>query len=229
MNKVRQNIRSSWHDKKQLQDWLANQNFSHRIDIEPMPSSYFTKEEIEQRFSEIIFNINKRELGRRYAKIKEFDRLFYLIAFKQGFKSSRNIHYHCLLHTPKNAKFSAFSDVIFPWIRMPALNYDGISKKDLLRNREMPKALRCEDKFVEMPLRVEAITSQEGSAIYNSRFYSGRDDEDLFIVGLPYRINKARNTKEPTQQQIREANIRHDKQFRNAKTSVRFFKSASSS
>ena len=77
MNKVRQNIRSSWHDKKQLQDWLANQNFSHRIDIEPTPSSYFTKEEIEQRFSEIIFNINKRELGRRYAKIKEFDRLFY--------------------------------------------------------------------------------------------------------------------------------------------------------
>jgi hypothetical protein len=229
MNKVRQNIRSSWHDKKQLQDWLANQNFSHRIDIEPTPSSYFTKEEIEQRFSEIIFNINKRELGRQYAKIEKFDRLFYLIAFKQGFKSSRNIHYHCLLHTPKNAKFSAFSDVIFPWIRMPAHHYDGISKKDLLRNREMPKALRCEDKFVEMPLRVEAITSQEGSAIYNSRFYSGRDDEDLFIVGLPYRINKARNKKKPTQQQIREANIRHDKQFRNAKTSVRFFKSASSS
>ncbi|MDA8729555.1 hypothetical protein N9N21_01725 [Alphaproteobacteria bacterium] len=229
MNKVRQNIRSSWHDKKQLQDWLANQNFSHRIDIEPTPSSYFTKEEIEQRFSEIIFNINKRELGRRYAKIKEFDRLFYLIAFKQGFKSSRNIHYHCLLHTPKNAKFSAFSDVIFPWIRMPALHYDGISKKDLLRNREMPKALPCEDKFVELPLRVEAITSQEGSAIYNSRFYSGNDDEDFFIVGLPYRINKARNAREPTQEKIRKENKRHDKQFRNAKTSVRFFKSASSS
>ena len=67
----------------------------------------------------------------------------------------------------------------------------------------MPKALRCEDKFVELPLRVEAITSQEGSAIYNSRFYSGRDDEDFFIVGLPYRINKARNTKEPTQEKIR--------------------------
>ena len=229
MNKVRQNIRSSWYDKKQLQDWLANQIFSHRIDIEPTPSSYFTKDEIEQRFREIIFNINKRELGRQYAKIKEFDRLFYLIAFKQGSKSSCNIHYHCLLHTPKNAKFSAFSDVILPWIQMPAQNYDGISKKDLLRNREMPKALPCEDKFVEMPLRVEAITSQEGSAIYNSRFYSGRDDEDLFVVGLPYRINKARNTKEPTQQQIREANKRHDKQFRNAKTSVRFFKSASSS
>ena len=229
MNKVRQNIRSSWHDKKQLQDWLANQNFSHRIDIEPTPSSYFTKEEIEQRFSEIIFNINKRELGRRYAKIKEFDRLFYLIAFKQGFKSSRNIHYHCLLHTPKNAKFSAFSDVILPWIQMPAQNYDGISKKDLLRNREMPKALPCEDKFVEMPLRVEAITSQEGSAIYNSRFYSGNDDEDFFIVGLPYRINKARNAREPTQEKIRKENKRHDKQFRNAKTSVRFFKSASSS
>ena len=227
MNKVRQNIRSSWYDKKQLQDWLANQIFSHRIDIEPTPSSYFTKDEIEQRFREIIFNINKRKLGRRYAKIKEFDKLFYLIAFKQGCKSSRNIHYHCLLHTPKNANFSAFSDVILPWIQMPAQNYDGISKKDLLRNREMPKALPCEDKFVEMPLRVEAITSQEGSAIYNSRFYSGRDDEDLFVVGLPYRINKARNTKEPTQQQIREANNRHDKQFRNAKTSVRFFKSAS--
>ena len=222
MNKVRQNIRSSWHDKKQLQDWLVSKNFSHRIDIEPTPSSYFTKDEIEQRFREIIFNINKRELGRRYAKIKEFDRLFYLIAFKQGSKSSCNIHYHCLLHTPNKAKFSAFSDVIFPWMSMPAYHYDGISKKDLLRNREMPKALRYEDKFVEMPLRVEAITSQEGSAIYNSRFYSGRDDEDLFVVGLPYRINKARNTKEPTQQQIREANNRHDKQFRNAKTSVHY-------
>ena len=105
---------------------------------------------------------------------------------------------------------------------MPAYHYDGISKKDLLRNREMPKALRYEDKFVEMPLRVEAITSQEGSAIYNSRFYSGRDDEDLFVVGLPYRINKARHTKEPTQQQIREANNRHDKQFRNAKTSAHY-------
>ena len=222
MNKVRQNIRSSWHDKKQLQDWLVSKNFSHRIDIEPTPSSYFTKDEIEQRFREIIFNINKRELGRRYAKIKEFDRLFYLIAFKQGSKSSCNIHYHCLLHTPNKAKFSAFSDVIFPWMSMPAYHYDGISKKDLLRNREMRKALRYEDKFVEMPLRVEAITSQEGSAIYNSRFYSGRDDEDLFVVGLPYRINKARHTKEPTQQQIREANNRHDKQFRNAKTSVHY-------
>ena len=222
MNKVRQNIRSSWHDKKQLQDWLVSKNFSHRIDIEPTPSSYFTKDEIEQRFREIIFNINKRELGRRYAKIKEFDRLFYLIAFKQGSKSSCNIHYHCLLHTPNKAKFSAFSDVIFPWMSMPAYHYDGISKKDLLRNREMPKALRYEDKFVEMPLRVEAITSQEGSAIYNSRFYSGRDDEDLFVVGLPYRINKARNTKEPTQQQIREANNRHDNQFRNAKTSAHY-------
>ena len=229
MNKVRQNIRSSWHDKKQLQDWLVSSDFSHRIDIEPTPSSYFTKDEIEQRFRKIIFNINKRELGRQYAKITEFDRLFYLIGFKQGFKSSRNIHYHCLLHTPQNAKFIAFSDVIFPWIQMPAQHYDGISKKDLLRNREMPKALPCEDKFVELPLRVEAIKSQERSAIYNSRFYSGRDDEDLFVVGLPYRINKARNTKEPTQQQIREANNRHDKQFRNAKTSVRFFKSASSS
>ena len=229
MNKVRQNIRSSWHDKKQLQDWLVSSDFSHRIDIEPTPSSYFTKDEMEQRFREIIFNINKRKLGSRYAKIKEFDKLFYLIAFKQGFKSSRNIHYHCLLHTPKNAKFSAFSDVVFPWIRMPAYHYDGIKRKEMLRKREMPTALRCEDKFVEMPLRVEAITSQEGSAIYNSRFYSGRDDEDLFVVGLPYRINKARNTKEPTQQQIREANKRHDKQFRNAKTSVRFFKSASSS
>src|SRR6056300_1836057 len=112
MNKVRQNIRSSWHDKKQLQDWLVSSDFSHRIDIEPTPSSYFTKDEIEQRFRKIIFNINKRELGRQYAKITEFDRLFYLIAFKQGFESSRNIHYHCLLHTPKNAKFSAFSNVI---------------------------------------------------------------------------------------------------------------------
>ena len=229
MNKVRQNIRSSWYDKKQLQDWLANQIFSHRIDIEPTPSSYFTKDEIEQRFREIIFNINKRKLGRRYAKIKEYDKLFYLIAFKQGCKSSRNIHYHCLLHTPQNVEFSAFSDVILPWIQMPAQNYDGISKKDLLRNREMPKALPCEDKFVEMPLRVEAITSQEGSAIYNSRFYSGRDDEDFFIVGLPVRNKKAKNKKEPTQQQIRKANKRHDEQFRNAKTSVRFFKSASSS
>ena len=229
MNKVRQNIRSSWHDKKQLQDWLVSSDFSHRIDVEPTPSSYFTKDEIEQRFCKIIFKINKRELGRQYAKITEFDRLFYLIGFKQGFESSRNIHYHCLLHTPKNAKFSAFSDVIFPWIRMPALHYDGISKKDLLRNREMPKALPCEDKFVELPLRVEAIKSQERSAIYNSRFYSGRDDEDLFVVGLPYRINKARNTKEPTQEKIRKENKRHDKQFRNAKTSVRFFKSASSS
>ena len=112
---------------------------------------------------------------------------------------------------------------------MPALHYDGISKKDLLRNREMPKALPCEDKFVELPLRVEAIKSQEGSAIYNSRFYSGNDDEDFFIVGLPYRINKARNAREPTQEKIRKENKRHDKQFRNAKTSVRFFKSASSS
>ena len=222
MNKVRQNIRSSWHDKKQLQDWLVSKNFSHRIDIEPTPSSYFTKDEIEQRFREIIFNINKRELGRRYAKIKEFDRLFYLIAFKQGSNSSRNIHYHCLLHTPKNAKFSAFSDVIFPWIQMPAHHYDGIRKKDLLRNREMPKALRCEDKFVEMPLRVEAITSQEGSAIYNSRFYSGRDDEGFIVVGLPYRIKKTKNTREPTQQKIREANKRHDEQFRNAKTTAHY-------
>ena len=65
MNKVRQNIRSSGHDKRQLQDWLASKKFSHRIDIEPTPSSYFTKDEIEQRFREIIFNINKRELGRR--------------------------------------------------------------------------------------------------------------------------------------------------------------------
>ena len=222
MNSVRQNIRSSWYDKKQLQDWLANQIFSHRIDIEPAPSSYFTKDEIEQRFRKIIFDINKRELGRQYAKITDFDRLFYLIAFKQGFKSSRNIHYHCLLHIPKNAKFSAFSDVIFPWIRMPAYHYDGIKRKEMLRKREMPTALRCEDKFVEMPLRVEAITSQEGSAIYNSRFYSGRDDEDLFIVGLPDRNKKAKNKKEPTQQQIRKANKRHDEQFRNAKTSVRF-------
>ena len=43
-------------------------------------------------------------------------------------------------------------------------------------------------------------------------------DEDFFIVGLPYRINKARNTKEPTQEKIRKENKRHDKQFRNAKT-----------
>ena len=73
MNKVRQNIRSSWHNKKQLQDWLVNENFSHRIDIEPAPSSYFTKDEIEQRFRKIIFDINKRELGRQYAKITDFD------------------------------------------------------------------------------------------------------------------------------------------------------------
>jgi hypothetical protein len=105
---------------------------------------------------------------------------------------------------------------------MPAYHYDGIKRKEMLRKREMPTALRCEDKFVEMPLRVEAITSQEGSAIYNSRFYSGRDDEDLFIVGLPDRNKKAKNKKEPTQQQIRKANKRHDEQFRNAKTSVRF-------
>lgn len=222
MTDVRQNIRSSGHYKRQLQDWLVSSKFSHRIDIEPTPSSYFTKDEIEQRFREIIFNINKRELGRRYAKIREVDRLFYLIAFKQGFNSSRNIHYHCLLHTPQNAKFSAFSDVIFPWVSMPAYHYGRIKRKDLLRNREMPKALRCEDKFVEMPLRVAAITSQKGSAIYNSRFYSGIDDEDFFIVGLPYRINKARNTKEPTQEKIRKENKRHDKQFINAKTSAHY-------
>lgn len=212
MNSVRQNIRSSWYDKKQLQDWLANQIFSHRIDIEPTPSSYFTKDEIEQRFREIIFNINKRKLGRRYAKIKEFDKLFYLIAFKQGCKSSRNIHYHCLLHTPQNVEFSPSSDLIFPWMSMPAYHYDGINKKELS----------------ETEFRVEAITSLAGSAVYNSRFYSGRDDEDLFIVGLPDRNKKAKNKKEPTQQQIRKANKRHDEQFRNAKTSVRFFKSASS-
>lgn len=160
--------------------------FTHRIDIEPSPSNPLPFDELCQRLRKILFDINKNHLkSRHFPKWKPDDK-FWILGFKEGDVKGmqHELHYHLLLHSPKNHKVSVWSDLYWSWIKNPSVNLVTGKKRKMISFRKDGFHFGNEELIEHLPLQIQEIRSKVGSIKYASKKMHKYDYDDHFVIGL---------------------------------------------
>lgn len=183
--------------KSEFQKWLSTIPFSHRVDIEPSPSTPMTKMEIEQRFRKILFHINKRYVGGNFPKY-EPEYKFWLLWMNEGGDGLQENHYHLLLHSPskiykpqfgkkrvlpKRSLGSPVFDMMTMWIREPVVNPVTGSIRKMVTQKKDQFHIGCESYIEHLPLQISKIKSVVGSVRYDTKKYH-RQNDGWNIIGF---------------------------------------------
>jgi len=171
--------------KQQYQDWMGMFSFTHRIDIEPSPSHPLSFDELCQRLRKLLFDMNKKHLSRRWEKRKPENK-FWVMGFKEGDTTGNQhqLHYHLLLHSPKNHKVNVWDDLHWGWMKNPSVNLVNGKKRKMVSYRKDDFHF-CNETLVEhMPLQVEPIRDITASTIYASKKMHNFDYDNHFVIGV---------------------------------------------
>ena len=171
--------------KQQYQDWMGMFSFTHRIDVEPSPSHPLSFDELCQRLRKILFDMNKKHLSRRWEKRKPEDK-FWVMGFKEGDTTGNQhqLHYHLLLHSPKNHDANIWDDLHFGWMKSPSKNPVNGKNRKMLTHRKDAFHLGNEELIEHLPLQIQEIRSKVGSIKYASKKMHQYDYDDHFVIGV---------------------------------------------
>jgi len=105
--------------KNEMQRHLWKEfDYSHRIDIEPTPSGPVSFDELHSRIRKINHDINKKYLKTSYYPKWSLKEKFWFVGCREGGVGTRShLHYHLLLHTPKNHHIDIWSDLYWGWMK----------------------------------------------------------------------------------------------------------------
>ena len=176
--------------KQQYQDWMGMFSFTHRIDIEPSPSHPLSFDELCQRMRKILFDINHKHLKsqkgyRLFMKWKPED-IFWIMGFQEGaVKGDKHqLHYHLLLHSPKNHSVKIWNDLHWGWMKYPSVNPVNGKKRKMVSYRKDDFHFGNETLVEHMPLQVEPIRDITASTIYASKKMHDFDYDNHFVIGV---------------------------------------------
>ena len=173
--------------KEIFQEWLVKTRFSHFITIEPTPDLPFTKEEIIQRFRTIEFWMNKKYLKPSFLKWDNNNK-FWFIAFAEGDGMGNQIHYHLLLHAPKEI-YRNKTSIVYDEMKS-YITHNGNPEQDItdgwMKIPSLNPFTRKERSLYNDCLHIEKIRNSIGSAIYCSKWVDKvKDEEDYFFITPP--------------------------------------------
>jgi len=172
--------------KQQYQDWMGLLSFTHRIDIEPSPSHPLPFDELCQRLRKLLFDMNKKHLNSRaFPKWKPEDK-FWIMGFKEGDTTGNQhqLHYHLLLHSPKNHNANIWDDLHFGWMKSPSKNPVNGKNRKMLTHRKDAFHLGNEELIEHLPLQIQEIRSKVGSIKYASKKMHQYDYDEHFVIGV---------------------------------------------
>jgi hypothetical protein len=159
--------------KNEMQRHLWKEfSYSHRIDVEPTPSSSVSWDEMHQRLRKINFDINKKYLKTSYfPKWKLEDRFWFVGSREGGAGTGSEIHYHLLLHTPSHHRIDVWNDIVWGWMQGSPIIYShkGAVRKSTYVPHKDKFHLSCEVVGWKSLINVEPIRNVRGSMIYATK------------------------------------------------------------
>lgn len=174
--------------RNNLIDFIQNQNFKYKVDIESNPSFSWRVNEVEQMLRQVIFATNKYYLLKSFPKWKK-EKKFWGMFFQEGSERFNNIHYHGLLHFPQERKKNNIGNTTIQfmqmqWNKVTSINPITGNKKKYREYRN--KGLPCDDLEYQHPLRIERVRDIADVSKYvtKSIFNNDFDDKKIMIVGL---------------------------------------------
>ena len=194
--------------KNEMQRHLWKEfDYSYRIDIEPTPSASVSWEELHQRIRKINFDLNKKYLKSSYfPKWKLEDRFWFVGCREGGDLTGSNLHYHLLLHTPKNYLKNAdfrlrvrsivFDDLIWGWMKGSPIIYSrkGVERHVLggaLENGGKPKTITVHQIRKSTMVRVQHKSKDPDTGKIKNHHVTPDDYDRKFLINVE-RIRSAR-------------------------------------
>ena len=172
--------------KQQYQEWMGKFSFTHNITIEPSASHPLSFPELCQGMRKILFDMNKKYLkSRAFPKWKPEDK-FWIMGFQEGaVKGDKHqLHYHLLLHSPKNHNVNIWNDLHWGWMKSPSVNPVNGKKRKMVSYRKDDFHFGTETLVEHMPLQVEKIRDITASTIYASKKMHTFDYDNHFMIGV---------------------------------------------
>ena len=176
--------------KQQYQEWMGKFSFTHNITIEPSASHPLSFDELCQRLRKVLFDINHKHLKsqkghRLFMKWKPEDK-FWIMGFQEGaVKGDKHqLHYHLLLHSPKNHSANIWNDLHWGWMKYPSVNPVNGKKRKMVSYRKDDFHFGNETLVEHMPLQVEKIRDITASTIYASKKMHNFDYDNHFVIGV---------------------------------------------
>ena len=176
--------------KKEFQQWMGKFSFTHNITIEPSASHPLSFDELCQRLRKVLFDINHKHLKsqkgyRLFMKWKPEDK-FWIMGFQEGaVKGDKHqLHYHLLLHSPKNHSVKIWNDLHWGWMKYPSVNPVNGKKRKMISYRKDDFHIGNETLVEHMPLKVEPIRDITASTIYASKKMHNFDYDNHFVIGV---------------------------------------------
>jgi hypothetical protein len=153
-----------------MQKHLGKYHFSHRIDVEPIPSHPVSWDELHQRFRKITFDINKKYLRTQYFPKWNHRDKFWICGCRQGGGATGiEKHYHLLLYTPKNHRIEIFNDLIWGWMKGASVNPMTGKRRCTMTYQKDKFHFANEPLEPKFLIRVEPVRNSKGSMIYDTR------------------------------------------------------------
>ena len=122
--------------KHDIQDWLDTIKFGLHITIEPTPWSPVVDDEVRQRLRQVEMNINRKFIGNKFSKFRDWYDRFWYAGFFEGQGKWR--HSHVLLYLPYQRmnvvgnhnyrRMTVSRTFVTEWFQIPSINYLGCRK-----------------------------------------------------------------------------------------------------
>jgi hypothetical protein len=162
--------------KKQMKEywrrWLSTLRYDWNIVVEPDARKQYNLAQIKERLRRIEFELNKRHLGCRFAKLDRLER-FHVACFQQGKGKAR--HVHVLLYVPKH-----FRRNDSPFRRRMLL---ADIRKWWFKDDAFTSLEEAWYKYSKLKLYARPTRDVAGSVIYNSRYMDRRfESDDFFFI-----------------------------------------------
>ena len=156
--------------QQDIRGWLDTIKFGLHITIEPTPCSPVIDDETRQRLRQVEMNINRKLIGNKFSRFKNwFDRFWY-IGFFEGQGQWR--HSHVLLYIPyqqmnvvgnhNDRRMTVERLFKNEWVEIPSINYLGKNKsipdpyiQRVKRKRNSIKCSRYDSKEISTEIAYE--------------------------------------------------------------------------
>jgi hypothetical protein len=177
--------------KNEMQEHLWKEfSFSHRIDVEPTPSSPLSWDEMHQRIRKINFDLNKKYLKSSYfPKWKMEDRFWFVGCREGGDGTGSHIHYHLLLHTPHDHRIDVWNDLYWGWMKGSPIVYSrkGVERQVLggaLENGGKPKTIKVHQVRKPTMVRVQHKSKDPDTGKIKNHHVTPDDYDSKFLINV---------------------------------------------